>query len=340
VPQDAITSNTKMIVVNTCQLKARWGQQFRQQQQTKQGRFYPLGQQQPKQVQVLQSQGQFSYHEDQQLQVVGIPTQRQELTLYVIVPKDKDGLNEIEKEQIQNGQQLQQLLEQADQQQQQVDIELPKFQIKHKIDAKQTLQKQGCQDLCDADQADLSGINGQQGQQGQQQRRRQQQQQMDDSEEEYQQQDQQQQGQQLHLNKLIHQSTIKVDEQGINAARPSRQQQQQQQDQDEYQQEDEDDEDQQEQYEQQQLSRQDMYENIFGQRQGQRQQHRRQQRGQQGGRKVKVNRAFAFAVKHNPTNQIVMVGRVVDATQKPNGQQQQQQGRQQQGQSLNGVDQQ
>jgi len=53
---------------------------------------------------------------------------------------------------------------------------------------------------------------------------------------------------------------------------------------------------------------------------------------------VKVNRAFAFVVKHNPSNQIVLVGRVVDATQKPNGQQQQQ-GRQQ-SQSLNGVDQQ
>jgi len=278
------------------------------------------------------------------LKVVGIPTQRQELTLYVIVPKDKDGLNEIEKQQIQNGQQLKELLERADQQRQQVDIELPKFQIKHKIDAKQTLKKQGVQDLCDADQADLSGISGQQ---GQQQRRRQQQQQLDDSDEEYQQQgpyDQDdQQEQQLHLNKLIHQATIKVDEQGISAARSSGQQQQQyqqDQDQDEYQpQDDEDDEDQQEQYEQQQLSRQDTYENIFGQcRQGQRQ-YRRQQRDQyqqQGGRKVKVNRAFAFVVKHNPSNQIVLVGRVVDATQKPKGQQQ---GRQQE-QSLNGVDQQ
>jgi serine protease inhibitor len=335
VPQDAITTNTKMIVVNTAQLKARWGQQFRQQQQTKQGRFYPLGCQQPKPVQVLQSQGQFSYHEDEQLQVVGIPTQRQELTLYVIVPKDKDGLNEIEKHQIQNGQQLKQLLEQADQQKEQIDIELPKFQIKHKIDAKQTLQKQGVQDLCDADQADLSGINGQQ---GQQQRRRQQQ--SDDSEDEYQQgqyEQDDQQGQQLHLNKLIHQATIKIDEQGISAARPGQEQRyEQDQDQDEYQQQgDEDDEDQQDQYEQQQLSRQDTYENIFGQRRGQRQ-NRRQQRGQQGGRKVKVNRAFAFAVKHNPTNQIVMVGRVVDATQKPKNQQ----GGRQQEQSLNGVDQQ
>jgi len=338
VPQQAITENTKMIVVSTAQLKARWGQQFRQQQQTKQGRFYPLGCQQPKQVQVLQSQGQFNYYEDEQLQIVGVPTQRQELTLYVIVPKDKDGLNEIEKQQIQNGQQLRQLLNQAEQQQEQIDLELPKFQIKHKIDAKQTLRQQGVQSPFDADEADLSGINGQHQGQQQQQRRRRQQQLSDDEDgqqNQYDDQDeqgQQQQGQQLHLNKLIHQATIKVDEQGISAARPGRQQQhhQYQQDQQDDQEDDEnDDEDQQEQYEQQQFSRRQMHQEIFGGRR-----HRRNQQG--GERKVKVNRAFAFAIKHNQSNQIVMVGRVVDATLKPKHQPQQ--GRQQQ-QSLYGVDQ-
>jgi serpin B len=338
VPQDAVTTNTKMIVVSTTQLKARWGSQFRQQQQTKQGRFHPLGNQQPKTVQMLQSQGQFNYFEDAQLQVVGVPTQQQEMTLYVIVPKDKDGLNQIEKEQIQNGQQLKQLLEQADLQQEQVDVELPKIQIKHKIDAKQTLRKQGVRDCFDADQADLSGISGQQ--QGQQQWRRGQQYQDEDDEDQYQQDqdqdEQQQRQQQLHVNKLIHQATIKIDEQGINAARSQNQYQQQ----DQY--DDQDDEDEQGQlYRQQQDDRQELYEEIFAQRQGQgrgQRRHRRQSQfqTQQGQIKVKANRAFAFAIKHNPSNQIVLVGRVVDAAQKPQGQQ----GNQQIQQSLHGVDQQ
>jgi hypothetical protein len=64
--------------------------------------------------------------------------------------------------------------------------------------------------------------------------------------------------------------------------------------------------------------------------------------GQGEKKQVKANRAFAFALKHNPSNQIVLVGRVVDATQKPKqhsitsiyGQRQQGQ------QTLNGVDQQ
>jgi serpin B len=363
VPQDAVTANTKLIVVNTAQINAKWSRQVRQQQQTKQGKFYPLGSQQPKQVQVLKTQGQMNYYEDEQLQVVGLPTQQQELTLYVIVPKDKDGLNQIEKAQIQNGQQLKQLLENAEQQQEQVDVELPKFQIQHKIDAKQTLRQQGVQDAFDQDEANFAGINGQQNQEQRQRRRQQQQDQDSDEEDQDQDQDQdqnqnqqnQQNEQQLHVNKLIHQATIKINEQGISAANNRRQNQQNQnqddQDQDQYQQgQDEDEDDQEDEQEQQyrnkQEERQEM-EEIFGQRQqrnqrnrGNQQQRRNQRNQYQGQQKVKANRAFAFAVKHNPSNQIVLVGRVVDATQKPQNQQQQQQGRQQGQQSLNGVDQQ
>lgn len=374
VPQDAVTANTKLIVVNTAQINAKWSRQVRQQQQTKQGKFYPLGSQQPKHVQVLQTQGQMNYYEDEQLQVVGLPTQQQELTLYVIVPKDKDGLNQIEKAQIQNGQQLKQLLENAEQQQEQVDVELPKFQIQHKIDAKQTLRQQGVQDAFDQDEANFAGINGQQNQEQRQRRRQQQQDQDSDEEDQDQDQDQyqnqqqqnQQNQQQLHVNKLIHQATIKINEQGISAANNRRQNQQNQyqddQDQDQYQQDQDEDEDDQEdeqeqQYRNQQEERQELLEEIFGQRQQRNQRNRRNQQqqrrnrrnqqyqrnqyqGQQGQQKVKANRAFAFAVKHNPSNQIVLVGRVVDATQKPQNQQQQQQGRQQGQQSLNGVDQQ
>jgi len=374
VPQDAVTANTKLIVVNTAQINAKWSRQVRQHQQTKQGKFYPLGSQQPKHVQVLQTQGQMNYYEDEQLQVVGLPTQQQELTLYVIVPKDKDGLNQIEKAQIQNGQQLKQLLENAEQQQEQVDVELPKFQIQHKIDAKQTLRQQGVQDAFDQDEANFAGINGQQNQEQRQRRRQQQQDQDSDEEDQDQDQDQnqnqqqqnQQNQQQLHVNKLIHQATIKINEQGISAANNRRQNQQNQyqddQDQDQYQQDQDEDEDDQEdeqeqQYRNQQEERQELLEEIFGQRQQRNQRNRRNQQqqrrnrrnqqyqrnqyqGQQGQQKVKANRAFAFAVKHNPSNQIVLVGRVVDATQKPQNQQQQQQGRQQGQQSLNGVDQQ
>jgi serpin B len=349
VPQDAVTTNTKMVVVSTTHVTARWGHQFRQQQQTKTGRFHPLGSQNnAKHVQVIQSQGQFNYYEDEQLHIVGVPTKQEELTLYVIIPKDKDGLNQIEKEHIQNGQQLKELLEQAEQQQHEIDIELPKFQIKHKIDAKQTLRKEGIEHAFDADEADFSGINGHHGNTHRQQ--------IDDEDNEYESQQQGRQSQnQLHVNKLVHQATIKVDENGIHAAQSKNQHYQtrynQEYDHDETENNDEDDDENDEHlqnYRRQQLERDEMLEEIFGQqytsnsrRHNNQRRHHGRQHGHhenQGEKKIKVNRAFAFALKHNPSNQIVLVGRVVDVTQKPKNQHQQIQLLGQQ--SLNGVDQQ
>jgi len=354
VPQSAVTSNTKLVVVNTAQIRANWGRQFRNQQHTRQAAFFPLGSQQPKRVQVLQSQGQFNYYEDEQLQVVGVPTQQQELTLFVIVPKDKDGLNQVEKQQIQNSEQLKQLLEQTEQQQEHVQVQIPKFQIRHKIDAKQTLQKQGVQDAFDADQADLSNVDGQQHNNQDQ-----------DQDDLY---NQQGQGQQLHVNKLIHQATIQINEQGINAARRNNQNQQQWQDlqwthnQQQWQQGQLDSEDDEDDYEQgqQHSYRQQQWRNIVGQNQRrhnqqnqnqwlnqqnqnqwQNQQNQNQWQNQQGEKRVQANHAFAFAIKHNPSNQIVMIGRVVDAAQHPRNQQQQHLNQnQQQEQTINGVDQQ
>lgn len=265
VPQDAVTDNTKMVAVSALQMQAKWARQFRQQQTTKQARFYPLGSQQPKQCQAIQSQGRFNYHENEQVQVVGIPTEQQELTMYVIVPKSKDGLTQVEKEQIQNGQQLKQLLDNCDQQKQYAQVQLPKFQVKNNLDAKKTLLQQGVQDAFDCDQADFTGICNQQ----------------------------QEQQHKLHLNKLIHQATIKVTEQGISSANTGAQATFQEQAESQTYQQEYDNDDLAEQYQQ------------YG----------------QADLQVKANHAFAFAVKHNPSNQIVMVGRVIDACQKPQPQQ-------------------
>jgi serine protease inhibitor len=287
VPPQAVTENTKMVAVSALQLNAKWSQQFRQQQTTTQARFYPLGCQQSKRVQVIQSQGQFNYYEDGQVRVVGIPTQQRELTMYIILPTEKDGLTQVEKQQIQNGQQLRQLLDNCDQQTQYLQVQLPKFQAKHQLDAKRTLLRQGVQDAFDSDAADFSGITGVQ-------------------------QQQQQQGDQIHLNKLIQQATIKVTEQGISSANTGsqgstqdqyeNQQQTSNQDQDEY-----------------ETHQENQYE---GTQQNQYEGTQQNQYGQQSNQ-VKVNHAFAFVIKHNPSNQIIAVGRIVDPTQKPHTQQQQ-----------------
>jgi serpin B len=309
VPQDAITDNTKMILVNGMKLKATWGQQMRQ-HVTKEAKFYPLDSKKVKIVEVLETKGRFKYHEDELVKIVGVPTEQKELTLYVIVPKDKDGLTQVEKLHLQDNVQLKQLLEHTDRKVRQVGVQLPKFQIKHKIDVRRTLRKQGVTDAFDPLRADFSGITG---------IPKYQQDEMEDNYNTYNDFEQthsfrrnqlwggeeEMMGQwqtgihdtKLHLNKFIHQSTIKITENGITATSGSGNQM------DDY-----------EEHRRTRYGRMGGLEseelNMFDEITG----FNMRQTGEK--KIVKANRAFAFVVKHNPTNQLVFVGRVIDAAQK------------------------
>lgn len=323
VPQDAITDNTKMILVNTLQLKAPWGRQMRQ-HQTKEAKFYPLDTKKVKIVEVMETQGRFKYYEDELVKIVGLPTEKKELTLYVIVPKDKDGLTDVEKMYLQDGEQLKELLKVTDQRVKHVGVQLPKFQIKHKIDVRRTLRKQGVTDAFDPQRADFSGITGvnqyeqdeQVGQQYEQEessrvrrnpftsRRHQFEDEMTSGNERNDQTENK-----LHLNKFIHQTTIKISENGITAQTGSGSP-----------------------FEDREESERLRYghqgrRGQFGGMENEEETNqfdemtgfnrRERQQGQNQEQKmVKANRAFAFVVKHNPTGQLVLVGRVIDAAQK------------------------
>jgi serine protease inhibitor len=308
VPQDGITDNTKMLVVSALQLKAKWGQQFRN-HQTKQGVFQPLDSNKVKLVPVMQKRGVFKYHEDEMVKVVGIPTQGNELTMYVILPKCKKCLPEVEKEQLIEGDQLKHLLDNCDQKRAKVNVQLPKFQIKHKLDAKQTLLKKGMINMHEQNTADFSGITGCQecSQQAKYNLRR-----------PLGQRNQLRQGQdwtkqaQIHVNKFLHQATIKVTDSGITAAGPQdiyqdsfEQQQYYGQQQNQFDQ-DEDDVDQ---YKQNPFTTgRDRFDEITGlNRFGQ---------GLGFTKSFNAKHPFAFVVRHNPTKQVLLFGRVIDAGQK------------------------
>jgi serpin B len=328
VPQDAITDNTKMILVNALELKATWGPQMRR-HQTKEAKFHPLDTKKVKIVEVMETQGRFKYYEDELVKIVGVPTQEKELTFYAIVPKDKDGLTEVEKLHLQDSVELKKVLDTVDRRQHHVEVQLPKFQIKHKIDVRRTLRKQGVTDAFDPQRADFSGITGVSRFQH------------EETEDDYEQEqlrryrrnpflDTQMDTEyttigddrtghretKLHLNKFIHQTTIKVTDNGITASSGSQAE--------EYEQ----DED----FEGMRHGRQGRRHHQFGTEELNygRRSHRFEdeemnsfeemmginRREHTGRNVVKANHAFAFVVKHNPTNQIILVGRVIDAAQK------------------------
>jgi serine protease inhibitor len=317
VPEDAVTDNTKMILVNALQLKANWGQQMRK-HITKPSPFFPLESEKVKIVEMLKTRGVFKYYEDELVKIVGVPTERKELTLYVIVPKDKDGLTHVEKIHLKDGVQLKQLLDDTDKRVKRVHVELPKFEIKHKVDVRRTLRKQGVVDAFDCKRADFSGITGSSKYGSEMYGERENEYEseswkysgMNDEFETmkygrgYPQNDMEdmmdisRNEKNLHLNKFIHQATIKITENGITTATGM------------------DTPFQGSMYDEERMTsgswrtrwnKHEMFEDIIGY-------------GNPSTTNsqyyVKADRAFAFVLKHNPTQQLLLVGRVIDAAQK------------------------
>jgi serine protease inhibitor len=228
-------------------------------------------------------------------------------------------LTEVEKLHLQDSIQLKELLEKTDKHpHRRVHVQLPKFQIKHKVDVRRTLRKQGITDVFNPLRADFSRMSEQgihnynresqeQGHTSSYERRNPFTTQYDS---EFETDNYMRQGgeNKVHLNKFIHQCTIKITEQGITAVTGNQAE---------------------EQYEQfegmmggrrhhQQQEQYESEENMFEQYSGifRRGEFEQSTNGGQQQHVVKANRAFAFVLKHNPTKQLVMVGRVIDAAQK------------------------
>lgn len=125
------------------------------------------------------------------------------------------------------------------------------------------MKKQGVQDAFDGLRADFSAISGQ-----------------------YQ---RQEETEQIHLNKFIHKTSIKVTEQGIQTAFGAR------------------------------MDNEEEFD-VIRSRRDEREFYPRSRFG--GAEKEFVaDHAFAFVVKHNPSQQVLMMGRIVDAAQMPQQQQ-------------------
>jgi serine protease inhibitor len=289
----AVTGNTKILSVGTIQVKTNWGKQFRKNLKTSQGRFFALGEQRASTVKMMQTEGTFNYYEDEQMQVLGVPTEEKQLTVYFLLPKDRHGLNQMDKHRIQFGKQLEQILIQCDSNKRNVNVQLPQFQIVHKSEeAKRVLRKLGVEDAFDGDQADFSAISETPKEHLLKHGRRQTGGLEDIDVQRAKDQYQRQQQGQLHLNKMIQLVTVQVDENGLNSAigqhaHMGKAKLHRNTDQD-----DDDDDD------------KDNADSDSDDRDTDR-------------NRFKVDHAFAFIVKHNPTKQMLMIGRVVDVLQKP-----------------------
>lgn len=145
---------TRLILVNAIYFKGNWALPF-DEKQTKEDRFYP-GQVEPVQVPMMTVKDDFRYGETPLLQVLELPYAGRDLSMLVLLPKQRTGLGDLE--QALNTEDLQQWTRAL--RSREVQVFLPKFKLESEFDLKSTLQRLGIRDAFNASTADLSGMDG------------------------------------------------------------------------------------------------------------------------------------------------------------------------------------
>lgn len=177
--QGVLTKDVEVVLANAIYMKAAFKQPF-DKKDTKQAPFYHLGQQQdPQQVPFMKAEGQYRHVDDDKMQVVELKYDQADLSMNILLPKERDGLKEMEKQL--TGDKLRSILNRLTSKK--VQIQLPKFAIRSQSDLKSIMSKMGLGDLFGR-QADLSRM----------------------SEEK------------LQISQAVHEAYIKVDEDGTEAA--------------------------------------------------------------------------------------------------------------------------
>jgi len=152
--RDDLKSQDRLVLANAVYFKAAWKTSFNK-QQTKQDTFYRNGKDQDKQqVPFMQQEINLRHVTQQDLDALELPYEHPQLAMYVVLPKARDGLRDLEKKL--TGKQLRDIISRL--QQKQVKVQLPKFQVRSPVDLKTTLSKMGL-DALFGNSADFSRMS-------------------------------------------------------------------------------------------------------------------------------------------------------------------------------------
>jgi serpin B len=139
--QGDLKQDDRIVLANAVYFKASWKQSFSK-GQTRQDTFYRNGQDQ-QQVQFMQETVSLRHADSQDVSALEIPYDDQELSMVLVLPKQRDGMRQMEKKL--TGQQLRDILSRL--QQKQVQVQLPKFNVRSHVDLKTVLTRMGLESL-------------------------------------------------------------------------------------------------------------------------------------------------------------------------------------------------
>jgi serpin B len=155
VPQDGVNPDTAMVLANAIYFKGDWKTKFGWWRTR--GADFNISDKDKVKVRMMHMKEDFKYCEGEKMQVVELPYKNDEISMVVLLPKETEGLKQVEGTLATES--LNTLLSKM--QQREVDVYFPKFKIVWgAFVLNGTLAALGMRDAFDGEKADFSGING------------------------------------------------------------------------------------------------------------------------------------------------------------------------------------
>ncbi|XP_052056287.1 serpin B4-like isoform X2 [Apodemus sylvaticus] len=156
-PSGSLSSSTILVLVNAVYFKGQWNQKFDEKHTTEE-KFW-LNKNTSKPVQMMKQRNEFNFIflEDVQAKIVEIPYKGNELSMYVLLPVEIDGLKKLEEQLTAD-----KLLEWTNTQNMhtiELYLSLPRFKVEKKYELPGPLEHMGMVDAFSPQKADFSGMS-------------------------------------------------------------------------------------------------------------------------------------------------------------------------------------
>ena len=157
LPTGSIDSRTRLVIANAIYFKGDWMNKFNERHTTL-SNFY-VNEKRTDKVQMMSQKKKFrmTFDRDLGVQVVNLPYQGRKVSMVLIVPTERFGLQKLESRL--SHEKLQALT--AELYEEDVELVLPRMKLEYDMNLIPVLQKLGIREVFDQDKANLQGISGQ-----------------------------------------------------------------------------------------------------------------------------------------------------------------------------------
>ena len=154
IPEGVLDEATRLVLTNAIYFKGDWARQF-DKADTKNADFY-ISPNKTVTAPLMYQKEDFRYGQTDTLQLLELPYKGDDLSMVILLPKEKTGLADLEKELTADN-----LTEwQKRMYKKEVEVYLPKFKMTSQFSLPETLKKMGMSDAFDPGKADFSGMTG------------------------------------------------------------------------------------------------------------------------------------------------------------------------------------